>query len=141
MEPPKVLIPWDIADVNVLGVEVGSSEAIHITVESTLNYAYCRSGPRCPPIPPPEPDTPRIHDYVADRSTICYILLRMFPPCVALPDRFIWVRLIHINPSASLWQSTQSYLRLVVREHARSFSTTGEQNGLSSFGQIRPQSE
>src|SRR5580704_10741880 len=42
MESPKVLIPLDIADVNVLGVEVGEGGALHITVESTLNYGYCR---------------------------------------------------------------------------------------------------
>jgi len=43
----QVLIPLDLPDVNVLEVEVVGKEAIHIKVESTLNYAYChRCGKR-----------------------------------------------------------------------------------------------
>ena len=42
MSNPKVLIPLDIADVNVLEVEVNRAGAIHIKVESSLSYAYCQ---------------------------------------------------------------------------------------------------
>src|SRR5438046_2597111 len=42
MSNPKVQIPLDIADVNVLGVEANAVGDIHIKLESTLKYAYCR---------------------------------------------------------------------------------------------------
>src|SRR5258708_2064818 len=42
MSNPKVQIPLDIADVSVLEVAVNGVGDIHIKLESTLSYAYCR---------------------------------------------------------------------------------------------------
>jgi len=42
MGKAQISIPLDIEDVNVLKVEVGPTGAIHITLESSLNYGYCR---------------------------------------------------------------------------------------------------
>ena len=42
MAKPQILIPLDIEDVNVLKVEVSAQGEIHITLESSLNYGYCR---------------------------------------------------------------------------------------------------
>jgi len=42
MTRPQISIPLDIEDVNVLKVEVSPTGAIHITLESSLNYGYCR---------------------------------------------------------------------------------------------------
>src|SRR5271165_1347252 len=41
MSNSQVLIPLDLPDVMVLGVEIGPTGAIHIKVESTLPYGYC----------------------------------------------------------------------------------------------------
>src|SRR5260370_10795481 len=38
----EISIPLDIEDVNVLKVEVSQSGEVYITVESSLNYGYCR---------------------------------------------------------------------------------------------------
>ena len=42
MTQSQISIPLDIEDVNVLKVEVISDGAIHITLESSLPYGYCR---------------------------------------------------------------------------------------------------
>jgi transposase len=42
MPKPQISIPLDIDDVNVLKVEVSQNGDIHITLESSLNYGYCR---------------------------------------------------------------------------------------------------
>jgi transposase len=42
MAKPQILIPLDIEDVNVLKVEVSRQGEIHITLESSLTYGYCR---------------------------------------------------------------------------------------------------
>jgi len=41
MTGPNITLPLDLPDVNVLGVTL-REESIEITLESTLNYAYCR---------------------------------------------------------------------------------------------------
>ncbi len=42
MTQSQISIPLDIEDVNVLEVEVMPNGAIHITLESSLQYGYCR---------------------------------------------------------------------------------------------------
>ena len=42
MTQSQISIPLDIEDVNVVKVEVISDGAIHITLESSLQYGYCR---------------------------------------------------------------------------------------------------
>jgi transposase len=42
MAKPQIAIPLDIDDVNVLKVEVSQNGDIHLTLESSLNYGYCR---------------------------------------------------------------------------------------------------
>src|SRR5258707_1651607 len=42
MSKPQIMIPLDIDDVNVLEVKLGPNEAIHIKLESSLNYTHCR---------------------------------------------------------------------------------------------------
>ena len=42
MTQSQISIPLDIEDVNVLKVEMVSDGAIHITLESSLQYGYCR---------------------------------------------------------------------------------------------------
>jgi transposase len=42
MAKPQISTPLDIDDVNVLKVEVSSNGDLHITLESSLNYGYCR---------------------------------------------------------------------------------------------------
>jgi transposase len=42
MPKPQISIPLDIDDVNVLKVGVSQNGDIHITLESSLNYGYCR---------------------------------------------------------------------------------------------------
>ncbi|MBX3086056.1 MAG: ISL3 family transposase [Anaerolineae bacterium] len=42
MSQPQISIPLDIEDVKVLAVDISQREAIHIKVESSLNYAYCQ---------------------------------------------------------------------------------------------------
>jgi transposase len=42
MAKPHIAIPLDIDDVNVLKVEVSQHGGIHLTLESSLNYGYCR---------------------------------------------------------------------------------------------------
>jgi hypothetical protein len=44
MSKPQISIPLDIDDVNVLKVEVSQNGSIHITLESSPNYGYCRKG-------------------------------------------------------------------------------------------------
>jgi transposase len=42
MAKPQISIPLDIDDVNVLKIEVSQNGDMHITLESSLNYGYCR---------------------------------------------------------------------------------------------------
>ncbi len=42
MTKPQISIPLDIDDVNVLKIEVSPNGDLHITLESALNYGYCR---------------------------------------------------------------------------------------------------
>src|SRR5262245_52433202 len=42
MPKPHISIPLDIEDVNVLKVDVSPNGDIHIRLESSLNYGYCR---------------------------------------------------------------------------------------------------
>lgn len=42
MAKPQISIPLDIDDVNVLKVEGSPKGDLHITLESSLNYGYCR---------------------------------------------------------------------------------------------------
>lgn len=42
MAKPQIAIRLDIDDVNVLKVEVSQNGDIHLTLESSLNYGYCR---------------------------------------------------------------------------------------------------
>ncbi len=42
MAKAQISIPLDIDDVNVLKVEVNQNGELHITLESSLNYGYCR---------------------------------------------------------------------------------------------------
>lgn len=42
MSKPQISIPLDIEDVKVLAVDISQREAIHIKIESNLNYATCR---------------------------------------------------------------------------------------------------
>ena len=42
MLPPHISLPLDIEDVTVLEVEVNQKGAIHIKLESSLNYGTCR---------------------------------------------------------------------------------------------------
>jgi transposase len=42
MGQSQISIPLDIEDVNVLKVEIGAEGALHIHLESSLNYGYCR---------------------------------------------------------------------------------------------------
>ena len=40
MTGPNITLPLDLLDVNVLGLTL-REESIEITLDSTLNYAYC----------------------------------------------------------------------------------------------------
>ncbi len=42
MAKPQISIPLDIDDVNVLKIETRANGELHITLESSLNYGYCR---------------------------------------------------------------------------------------------------
>jgi transposase len=42
MARPQISIPLDIDDVNVLKIEGRANGDVHITLESSLNYGYCR---------------------------------------------------------------------------------------------------
>ncbi len=42
MAKPQISKPLDSEDVNVLKIEVSPNEDLHITLESSLNYGYCR---------------------------------------------------------------------------------------------------
>jgi transposase len=42
MTKPQISIPLDIDDVNVLKIEARPSGELHITLESSLSYGYCR---------------------------------------------------------------------------------------------------
>ncbi len=42
MAKPQISIPLDIDDVNVLKMEVSPNGDLHISLESSLNYGYCR---------------------------------------------------------------------------------------------------
>ena len=42
MAKPEITIPLDLEDVNVFKVEVSQNGDIHIQLESSLNYGYCR---------------------------------------------------------------------------------------------------
>ncbi len=42
MAKPQISIPLDIEDVNVLKIEGSPNGDLQITLESSLNYGYCR---------------------------------------------------------------------------------------------------
>jgi transposase len=42
MAKPEIIIPLDIEDVNIFKVEVSQNGDIHIQLESSLDYGYCR---------------------------------------------------------------------------------------------------